>query len=141
MFSLNTFGASIDSCLADAQKMTRAIDQKQAAEYCFQANAKHLSKKKCFDLIDSHSLLKKNTELKETLNSVCFYQSIEFNDAKSCLDGAARLKLADNHDEAVFECYLQFQSQTSQKQCIEISRKLIYPHKKSHLLRHCQNNY
>lgn len=139
--ALQVNAAPIDACLADARKMTRAVDQKQAAEGCFQINAKNTTKATCYDLVSKHSLLKKNPELQENLNSICFYQSLEFNNLNSCMAGAARFKLADNHDEALFECYIQFQAQASQKQCIEIGRKLILPHRKNHMLRHCQNNY
>jgi len=139
--SFQVKAASIDACLGDAQKLTRAIDQKQTAEFCFQAFAKNLPKTKCYDLVSKHNLFKKNTDLQENLNSICFYQSLEFNDLKSCMAGAARFKLADNHDEALFECYMQFQSVTSQKQCIELSSQLVLPHRKNHMLQHCQNNY
>jgi hypothetical protein len=129
--------APIDSCLSKARKMTLAIDQKQNTEYCFQAYAKELSKTKCFDRVSN---LKK-TDLQENLNSICFYQAQDFTDLKSCAAGANRFKLADNHDEALFDCYMQFQSQTSQKQCFEISRQLTLPHRKNHMRQHCQNNY
>ena len=137
LISFQGHAAPINSCLNKARKMTLAIDQKQTTEYCFQAYAKDLSKTKCFDLVDSF----KKPDLPENLNSICFYQSQDFADVKECVAGANRLKLADNHDEALFECYMQFQSKTSQKQCFEISRQLILPHRKIHMRQHCQNNY
>lgn len=130
----------IDSCLMKARKMTLVIDQKQAAEYCFQTHGQSLSKDKCFDLISTNSFLRK-PDLQENLNSICFYQSQDFPDVKACTAGAKRLKFADNRDEALFECYMQFQSQTTQKQCFEISRQLTLPHRKDHMRQHCQNNY
>ncbi len=129
--------AAINICLDRARKLTLAIDQKQTTEHCFRTYAKNLSKSKCFELVNS---LKK-PDLQENLNSICFYQSQDFSDIKTCASGANQLKLADNHDEALFECYMQFQSQTSQKQCFEISRKLVLPHRKNHMRQHCQNNY
>lgn len=135
--SFQADAASIEACLSKARKMTLAIDQKQSIEYCFQAYAKDLSKMKCFDLAKS---LKK-LDLQENLNSICFYQSQDFADMKACAASAGHLKLADNRDEALFECYIQFQSQTSQKQCFEISRLLTLPHRKNHMRQHCQNNY
>lgn len=143
LLSLASFQASadsLDSCLNKARKMTLVIDQKQSAEYCMHAYAKDLSKSKCYSLVGTHTLLKR-PELQENLNSICFYETQEFSDLKSCVAGAERFTLADNRDEAMFECYMQFQSKTSQKQCFDLSRKLILPYRKDHMRRHCQNNY
>lgn len=139
--SFQVLAGPLEACLSEAQRKTLIIDQKQAVEYCFQTQVKMISKNKCFAAAQLNVLAKKNTDLLETLSTVCFYQGEDFTSVKACLDKAGRFKIADNHDEAVFECYRQFQSVVSQKQCIEISRKLIYPGKKNYLLSHCQNNY
>lgn len=141
LVSSAAWSSTMDSCLADARNQKRVIDQRQATEECFHIHAVKLSKNQCDEAIKKSSLAQKNPDLQESLNSTCFYQSRPFHDVKSCLAGAEKLKLADNHDEAVFECYQIFQSRISQSQCIEISRKLIYPNKKNYMLRHCQNNY
>lgn len=139
--SIGAFSAEIDSCLTDAKKMTRIIDKRQSIESCFQIHIKKISQHRCYELTNSLPEAKKNQDLSETLNSICFYQTTDFPDIKTCTSKADLFKVADNHDEAIFDCYRQLQSKVSQKQCIEISRKLIYPEKKSYMLRHCQNNY
>ncbi len=131
----------IDSCLAEATRKTHVIDQQQAIETCFLSRASSIPQKKCFEAASRIGSSKRQLNMSETLNSICFYQTQEFSDLKSCLGGAKLFKIADNHDEAIFDCYKQFQSFISEKQCVEVSRKMIYPAKRNHLFAHCQNNF
>ena len=139
-FSVTLKAMEIDTCLSDATRKTHVIDQQQAIESCFLNRANSLPQKKCFEAANRISTLKRQLNMSETLNSICFYQTQDFSDLKSCLSGAKLFKIADNHDEAIFDCYKQFQSFLSEKQCIEVSRKMIYPAKRNHLFAHCQNN-
>ncbi len=132
--------AEIERCLSEASRRTHVIDQEQAIEGCFQSQAKQLSQNKCYEAVLKITALKKQLNMSESLNSICFYQTTDFIDLKSCMIKAELFKIADNHDEAIFDCYKQFQNALTQKQCIQISRKMIYPAKKDYLFDHCQNN-
>ena len=140
LIGLNASATSIELCLASAKKKTHVIDQHSAIEDCFQENLNQLTLQKCFSLVKEIDKNKKFYDLGETLNTMCFYSTSPFNSIKSCIAGTSKFKTADSHDEAVFDCYRQFQTELSQKQCIEVSRKLIYPAKKDYLFQHCQNN-
>lgn len=139
-FSSSGFSDTIGSCLNDAHKKTHVIDQHQAIETCFRLNRNSITQQQCFNSVNELSKSKKYYDLIENLNSICFYETTAFSEFKSCLNRTSQFKIADNHDEAIFDCYRQFQNQLSQKQCIEASRKMIYPAKKDYLFQHCQSN-
>lgn len=139
-FGFNAFSSTMEVCLESAKKRTHVLDQHIAIEDCFQANLDRLSAQQCFSYAKQLNKNKKFYDLSETLNTLCFYSTSTFNDVKSCIAGSRNFAIADNHDEAVFDCYKQFQNTLSQKQCIELSRQLIYPAKKDYLFQHCQSN-
>lgn len=130
----------IESCLEQAQKVPYKIDREKRIESCFRFNKAKVSHQRCFNLAAQANDPKKSLDLAETLSSICFYEISDFKELKSCTQAAATFQIADNHDEAVFDCYRQFQSQITKKQCLELSRQLTYPLKRDYLLQHCQNN-
>ncbi len=140
LFSTNTYSAPIETCIANARKNGNMIERKQALENCFKFNKNKISKKQCFDFATQINQSLRYSDLAETLNSICFYETTSFDSLQICLSGASNFAIADNHDEAIFDCYRQFQTTLSQNQCIAVSRKLIYPAKKNYLFQHCQNN-
>jgi hypothetical protein len=132
--------AEINRCLAQAHKIEHIIPRYQKIENCFNTYSRNMKAESCFSLAANLKATKKSMDLSETLHSICFYQTNLPRTIKSCLAQAQKFNLADNHDEAVFDCYRQFQHQLNQKQCIEVSRKLIYPSKRAYLMAQCQNN-
>jgi hypothetical protein len=131
----------IQKCLAKAHQQVHIIDQSEDIENCFRTFKIQLSVDQCFALSKQEKMKKKSLDLNETLSSICFYETTFFKDTKSCLEKASEFKIATHHDEAVFECYRQFQDYLDMKQCIELSRKLIYPEKRSYLFQQCQNSH
>jgi hypothetical protein len=116
------------------------LDRVEQIETCFEKNKKNISGEACFLEVKKTAPLIQSIGLTEKLNSLCFYDSSKFKNVKNCLNSTALFRDAENHDEAVFECYRQFQSVLNQKQCLAVSNYLKYPAKKEYLQNHCLTN-
>lgn len=105
----------------------------QNAQLCTQKYVKNISIEKCFLATKTiHSDF-----LNESLKQFCFYDVSDFPNLNSCLQKAALFRVAQNHDEAITSCLLQFQENLSSKKCLAISSRLKYPEKKEHLRKQC----
>lgn len=139
-FAQLVFASSIDSCLSQARKLTHRLEKTDAILSCFDKTKESLSGQACFQAISKLQVHEKSIELSEKINGICFYDSSRFKNITSCLDKVDVFKLASSHDEAVFECYRQFQYSLNQKQCLKVSAVLKYPAKKEYLANHCMEN-
>ena len=132
-----TFASAFNNCLATAKKIQHRLDRADAIQACFEANKMQITSEACFSGIKSIEVQNKSIELTEKLNSICFYETTAFKNTKSCLARTDEFKIATNHDNAVFECYRQFQNKINKKNCLAISSLLKYPAKKEYLQNHC----
>lgn len=136
----SAFAGQFDVCLTQAKKITHRLNRVEAIQSCFESNKDSITAEACFAGIKTVQVHEKSIELNEKLNSICFYDISHFKKISSCLAKVDIFKIASNHDEAVFECYRQFQNQLSQKQCLKISSFMKYPAKKEYLDNHCYEN-
>lgn len=131
---------SLDQCLK-ATFVQHRIERDENTLACFKQQKAFIGSDACFTKVRQIKAAQQSSNLSETLKQFCFYEASIFQSMKTCLLRSSEFSYADNHDEAVFDCYKQFQDRLTKKQCIEASNKLIYPAKKSHLLQQCYNNH
>jgi hypothetical protein len=128
LFSLpglaDDFGNSIEKCLRNPEITTEA---------CVDQHVTALTLSSCFKVVDKI----KSPLSKENLQQFCFYNVSEFPTIKACLRQAERMNVAVHHDDAIFECVRQFQTQLTKKQCQDIAIQMRYPEKRNHLKRNC----
>lgn len=135
-FAANSF----QNCINKAEQKKHITDQMNETQDCFYQNKNYLNVNLCYKELEKNKVAKKSLDLTEDLKELCFYQTTEFDSASHCLKKAILFRNADDHDEAIFQCYQQFQSKLNKQQCISISKALIYPAKKDYFLQHCLNN-
>ncbi len=123
--SATSFASPIEKCLASASETTKT---------CAEKYIKNLNMNNCFKECEK---LKSDLS-KENLKQFCFFEVSEFSEVNTCLSAANKFTVAINHDEAVFECVRQFQSELNPTKCLLISKKMRYPEKAQHLSQHCQ---
>ena len=136
-FSLESPAVELGSCLEIAAKVEHRLNRIEAVQSCFEKNKKQLDSESCFKGVSSLKAKSFSIELTEQLKAQCFYEISRFKSIGACLQKAKTFELAGTHDEAVFECYSQFQDELNQKQCLAVSRLLRYPAKKDYLAEHC----
>lgn len=76
---------------------------------------------------------------KERVKNYCFYNISEFPSLQTCTAAAKKFFIAENKDQALFECVRQFTSQIDERSCLEIARMMTYREKRSYLENHCHN--
>lgn len=140
LLSISSFAESFENCLNRAKQQQHVLDQNEKIEMCFKYNAKYLNNLYCFNKVKQITVSQKSLNLKETLNSVCFYESTDFKDLNTCVQKSDVFQIADNHDEAIFNCYQNFRFSLNKKQCLEMSKKMKQPEKKIHLFNQCQEH-
>ena len=109
--------------------------ESQNFEYCLTKDKSVENLKSCYDKVNSL----KSDLYKEKLKNYCFYKKSDFKNAGQCLGKARLFSTAENHDAAVFDCYLQFQWDISKQQCFQVSKLLRHPDKKRYLVSRCNN--
>lgn len=139
-FAQTVFAGQFETCLAGSKKIAHRLNRVEAIQDCFDSNKESMTADACFAGIKSVQIHEKSIELNEKLNSICFYDVSRFKKISICLSKVDVFKIANNHDEAVFECYREFQNQLSQKQCLKVSSLMKYPAKKEYLDNHCYEN-
>lgn len=117
------------------------MERDESIQACFKTHKAFLGSDNCFNQVRNLREAQQSANLSESLKFICFYEASIFQNIKTCLIRADEFKNADNHDEAVFHCYKQFQDKLTKKECNDTAKKLIYPAKKDYLLQHCANNY
>ena len=122
----NTKPTSLETCL---QKESQSFD------FCMSKDKKTLSLKSCYEKVDSL----KSELYKEKLKDYCFYKKSDFKNVNQCLAKAKLFAAAENHDAAVFDCYLQFQWEIPKQHCFQISKMIRHPDKKRYLFARCDN--
>lgn len=136
-FSLIGTAAELESCLTVAAKIEHRLNRTEAMLSCFEKNKKTIDSDTCFKGISLLKAKNFSTEQTEQVRANCFYEISRFKSISACLQKAKTFELAGSHDEAVFECYSQFQDDLNQKQCLTVSQLLRYPAKKEYLAEHC----
>ncbi|MBC7742682.1 MAG: hypothetical protein H7061_10820 [Bdellovibrionaceae bacterium] len=137
--SASSLAKSFSQCISGANTLHR-LEREDTLLACFQSHKNFLGSDECFNQISKLKVAQRSGILSEKLKGICFYEASIFQNDKLCLKRADEFQNGENHDEAVFDCYKQFQDKLSQKACVEISNKLIYPAKRNHLYQHCMNN-
>ena len=122
----NTKSTALETCL---------LKESQSFDYCLGKDKTTHNLKSCYEKIDSL----KSDLYKEKLKDYCFYKKSDFKNASQCLAKAGLFAAVENHDAAVFDCYLQFQWDISKQQCFQISKLLRHPDKKRYLITRCDN--
>ena len=135
---MSVMAKSFSQCISTANNQAR-LEREDALVECFKLHKAFIGSDNCFKQIHYLKAAQKSENLSEKLKSICFYEASIFQNSKLCSARASEFKDADTHDEAIFDCFMQFQDKINQKNCIELSSKLIYPAKKDYLLAHCQN--
>lgn len=139
-FGCSAFAGQFDACLNQVKKTEHRLARLESIQSCFEKSKDVISEDTCFSAIKKIQTHDKSIELGEKLNSICFYDVSRFKNVKSCLNKTSVFQIANNHDEAVFDCYRQFQATLNQKECLKVSSELKYPAKKEYLQNHCYDN-
>lgn len=122
------------SAVSQAETLERCLtNSPQEVKSCVQKSLKNLTLNSCVQITNSI----KSHFLSENVRNFCFYEISEFPTFARCLTEAQKFISADRHDDALFECYRQFQYRLSDKQCHELAQILRYPNKAAYLERHC----
>lgn len=135
-----SFAKSFNQCISDTQ-YKHLIERQEDVKDCFVRFKNTLGSDNCFLQIRKLKVASQSEILSENLKAICFYDASIFQNIQTCARRAGEFKNADNHDEAIFQCYRDFQDKISQKDCLTLSKKLIYPSKQDYLRQHCASNY
>ncbi len=135
--SFFSHAAGLDNCLQSASKKEHRLDRIEATQACFQKNLNSMRPENCFAAAEKLKQSQKSEDLSEQMKALCFYQVSVFKTVQACLQKVSVFTVAQNHDEAIFECYTQFQDAINKTQCLKIGEQLIYPAKKEYLISHC----
>lgn len=139
-FGLSAHAGPFEACLDQVKRTEHRLTRLESLQSCFEKNKDLISETTCYAAIKKIQIHEKSIELAEKLNSICFYDTSRFKNINACLQKISVFQIANNHDEAVFDCYRQFQTKLSQKECLKVSEKLKYPAKKEYLQNHCYSN-
>lgn len=104
-------------------------------EICLNKTVKHINLNSCYEQAQK---VQSNIFKEDTL-SYCFNEIAEFPTLKTCLQKAHLFGDANNHDNGMFSCYMQFQNSVSFKQCQQVAKLMRLPEKEAYLSRHCEN--
>jgi len=118
--------SKIEKCLIDHPNQTQA---------CMHKNVTHLTLNSCYSSLQEI----KSKHIQETIKDFCFYQVSEFPNLESCLIKSKLFFIAENHDAATLNCYLQFQENIKKPTCQKIANSLRLPDKQTFLKNHCEN--
>lgn len=139
-FSNLAFSSPIEQCLSRIGTKLHIIESEELILSCFEKNKATIGSNACFQLVNNFKKIKKSFIMTEKIKSICFYDASIFQNISSCLLKTKEFKNAENRDEAVFDCYRQFQNTLTEKQCLKATTYLTYPAKKEYLLQQCSNN-
>jgi hypothetical protein len=133
-------GKNLNQCLIETNNQHR-IERDENIQACFKKHKAFIGSDACYAQIKKIKAADQSVILKENLKYICFYEASIFQNMNTCMVRAAEFADGEIHDEAIFDCYKQFQDKMNKRLCIQTSAKLIYPAKKAHLLQHCYNTY
>lgn len=80
-----------------------------------------------------------SNQSKENVKNYCFYNISEFPTLNTCVAAAKKFYVAENKDQALFECVRQFSSTISVKSCIGVAKNMTYVDKRAYLETSCRN--
>lgn len=121
---------------ANTSSLEKCLDsQPNEIRECLGKSSKYLTLSSCFD----QSKEIKSNYLKEGVHEYCFYQISEFPNLNSCVTKARQFTDAENHDAALFNCYLQFETTMKKKTCETMSKMFRFPEKGRYLKSNCGN--
>lgn len=110
-------------------------DQPNEIRSCLGKSSKHITLSSCFD----QAALVKSNYLRENVHEYCFYHISEFPNLNSCVDKARQFTDAENHDAALFNCYLQFEIKMTKNSCEKIAKMFRFSEKGRYLKSNCSN--
>ena len=139
VFARFASASHFEICLSQVKATEHRLIRLESIQACFDNNKHSISADICFASAKKVQLREHSIELSENLNAICFYDVSQFKDINSCLKKAELFQISNTHDEAVFECYRQFQASLTLKQCLQVSDALKYPAKKEYLRNHCNS--
>lgn len=125
LLGFTTQAETLERCLTNTPQEVKA---------CVQKIVKNLTLESCAQSAASI----KSHFLAENVRSFCFYDISEFPTFERCMTEAQKFISGDRHDDAIFECYRQFQHTLSGSKCIDLAKKFRYPSKSAYLKRHCE---
>ncbi len=140
LISLQLKASELERCLDFAIAQEHRLEKEDTVKICFNKSLLKLNKNKCYSLLNKKVKSLGSTKLNEEITSFCFYEISQVSDLNSCLSETKKFNTSNNHDEAVFYCYQQFQDKTSYADCIKTANQLIFPLKKEYLTSHCKTN-
>lgn len=121
---------------ASTSNLEKCLDsQPNEIRECLGKSAKYITLSSCFDQAANI----KSNYLKENVHEYCFYHISEFPNLNSCVSKARLFTDAENHDAALFNCYLQFETSMKKKSCESISKMFRFPEKGRYLKSNCAN--
>lgn len=138
--SISLQASEIEQCLSYAISQEHRLEKEDAVKICFEKYKSKIDKNTCYDLIKKKVRSLDSSRLNEDITSTCFYDTTAAPDINSCLSESKKFKSSNNHDEAVFFCYQQFQEKLGKNECLKAAEQLIFPLKKEYLKQHCNNN-
>lgn len=142
---LMVFGANlaqalpIDTCLAKADTISYRLDRLEALRACFNSHKAELNRESCNQIINTKIKQQYSIKLTQDLQNFCFYEMAKTKNLKSCLREAHHIQSANDHDEAVFYCYQEFQDNMSRENCMMTSKQFVFPAKSDYLKQHCED--
>lgn len=134
------YGSGLNQCLSSINFQEHRLEKEKTIRYCFNKYKAEIRRKNCFQNIETLFKNKKSIALRDSLNAICFYETTSVLNMKDCLNESKKFNNSNNHDEAVFYCVQQFQDNLSQKDCQSAAEQLMYPLKKSYLMRYCETH-
>ncbi|MEQ1721668.1 MAG: hypothetical protein ABL930_00740 [Pseudobdellovibrio sp.] len=140
MISLQLGAQELERCLNYATAQEHRLEKEDIIKICFDKFKTKINKSECYSYLNKKVKSLDSTKLNEEITSVCFYETSQTPDLNSCMSETKKFKSSNNHDEAVFYCYQQFQEKLSKADCLKTANQLIFPLKKEYLTNHCNNN-
>ncbi len=140
LVSLELEAQDFEGCLNFATAQQHRLEKEDTVKTCFNRFKTKINKNECYSFLNKKVKSLDSIRLNEEITSVCFYETSKAPDLNSCMNETKKFKSSNNHDEAVFYCYQQFQEKLSKADCLKTANQLIFPLKKEYLTDHCNNN-
>ena len=137
LFCLPAFSGVFDVCALQAVREDHRLERMEAIQNCFVKNRSQLTISSCYKAVDKLKLGNISLELSDKIKTLCFYEVSQFKSLSSCMNSTQLFHSAAEKDEAIFECYRQFQNQLTPDQCLYMTKQIKYPLKREHLVSQC----
>lgn len=127
---------SSNFALAGSTSLEKCLDdQPNEIRECLAKTSKYTTLSSCFD----QAAKIRSNFIKENVHEYCFYHISEFPNLRSCTAKAQQFTDSENHDAALFNCYLQFETKMKKETCEKIAKMFRFPEKSRYLKTNCSN--